>query len=188
MAVERAVVVLLRAVNVGGTGKVPMAALREALAGAGLKDVRTYIQSGNVVCRSRLTPAKVAAEVHGVIQTQFALDVPSVGLSTSELSKAIEQWPVPEGAAAKTLHCIVFEKALNATQTATVENAVAAARATGSEDFAEVVGRFVYLYTPGGIGESKLARQVSTPKLGGTARNWNTLKTLLEMARTTNQH
>jgi uncharacterized protein (DUF1697 family) len=182
MAVEHAVIVLMRAVNVGGNNKLPMARLREVLTAAGLTDVRTYIQSGNVVCRSRLKPAKVAELVTSVIVTEFGLQVPAVALSHSELAQAIAQWPVPHGALPKTLHCIVLEKSLESQQVALIEAQVGAAQSTGSEDFAEVIDRFIYLYTPDGIGNSKLARQLSTPKIGGTARNWNTANTLLEMA------
>ncbi len=183
MASEKAVIVLLRAVNVGGNNKLPMAALRQALTNAGLSEVRTYIQSGNVVCTSRLSPAKVAQLVQGTIETEFGLQVPSVALSAQELADAIAQWPVPKGALPKTLHCIVFDKPVSAEQIDRIDKAVQDSQSTGSEDFAEVMGRFIYLYTPDGIGTSKFARQISSPKIGGTARNWNTANTLLEMAR-----
>lgn len=182
MAAEGVVIVLLRAVNVGGNNKLPMAALRDALTAVGLKDVRTYIQSGNVVCTSKLKPGKVAALVEATIEAEFGLKVPTVALSSQELTQAIAQWPVPKGAPAKTLHCIVFAKPVGAQQIAHIDAAVEASQSTGSEDFAEVTGRFIYLYTPEGIGTSRFARQISNPKIGGTARNWNTANTLLEMA------
>jgi uncharacterized protein (DUF1697 family) len=182
MATASPVIVLLRAVNVGGNNKVPMARLREVLEQAGLSDVRTYIQSGNVVCSSKLAPAKVAAVVHEVIASEFGLQIPTVALSRDELAEAVGQWPVPQGALPKTLHCIVFEKALGAEQIALIESHVADSQSAGSEDFAEVIGRFIYLYTPEGIGMSRFAPKLSTPKLGGTARNWNTANALLEMA------
>ncbi|MDP2288692.1 MAG: DUF1697 domain-containing protein [Actinomycetota bacterium] len=182
MAAEGVVIVLLRAVNVAGSNKLPMASLREVLTEAGLKDVRTYIQSGNVICKSKLSPAKVASLVEETIASEFGLKVPTVALSTEELARAINQWPVPQGAPAKALHCIVFEKNVEAQRIAQIDAAVAEAQTTGCEDFAEVMGRFIYLYTPDGIGTSKFARQISSPKIGGTARNWNTANTLLEMA------
>ena len=123
MASEKAVIVLLRAVNVGGNNKLPMAALREALTKAGLSEVRTYIQSGNVVCQSRLNPAKVARLVESTIETEFGLHVPSVALSADELAEAIAQWPVPSGALPKTLHCIVFDRPVSAEQTARIDKA-----------------------------------------------------------------
>lgn len=182
MAVETAIIVLLRAVNVGGNNKLPMAQFREALTEAGLAEVRSYIQSGNVVCKSKLAPAKVAGLVSRVIENSFDLQVPAVAISRDEFALAVAQWPVPQGAQPKTLHCIVLEKAVNSQQIALIESQLAASQDTGSHDFAEVIGRFIYLYTPDGIGNSKLARQLSIPKLGGTARNWNTANTLLEMA------
>ncbi|MDO9486292.1 MAG: DUF1697 domain-containing protein [Actinomycetota bacterium] len=185
MAAEHAVVVLLRAVNVGGNNKLPMAQLREALTAAGLLNVRTYIQSGNVVCQSKLAAPKVAALVQKVIADDFGLQVPTVGLTRAELAEAIAQWPVPAGASPKALHCIVFEKALSAEHLALIDTLVAESQANGSEDFAEAIGRFIYLYTPDGIGVSKFAPKISNPKFGGTARNWNTTNALLEMATNT---
>ena len=182
MAREQPVIVLLRAVNVGGNNKLPMAGLRDALSSVGLKNVRTYIQSGNIVCRSSLAPAKVGTLVESTIESTFALQVPCVALSQEELHEAVAQWPVPQGAAAKTLHIIVFDKPLGTQQIAVVEAAVVASQSTGSEDFAEVRGRLIYLYIPDGMGTSRLARQISNPRMGGTARNWNTANILLEMA------
>jgi len=177
------VIVLLRAVNVGGTGKLPMALLRAALTDAGLKDVRTYIQSGNIVCGSKLSPIRLAELVRKTIMSEFDLDVPTVALTADELAEAIDQWPVPAGASPKALHCVVFDAKVTAERMKLITSYVTQAQAAGSEDHAEVSGRFVYLHTPGGAGESKLARQLSSPRLGGTARNWNTANTLLEMAR-----
>ena len=68
-----AYVAFLRAVNVGGKNKVPMARLRDALAAAGLEEVATVLQSGNVVFRSRSPPRAVAKVVAGTIEEAFGL-------------------------------------------------------------------------------------------------------------------
>jgi uncharacterized protein (DUF1697 family) len=66
-------VVLFRGINVGGRNKIPMATLREHLAGE-FSRVRTYIQSGNVLLDSDLPPAEVAAHIDGGLRANFSLD------------------------------------------------------------------------------------------------------------------
>ena len=80
-------VVLLRGVNVGGARPLPMAGLRDALSAAGHRDVRTYVQSGNVVLSSRTAAASVARSVHRAIVNGFGLDVPVLVRSAAELAE-----------------------------------------------------------------------------------------------------
>src|SRR5581483_10365760 len=68
-------ILLLRGVNIGPHKRVPMPKLRTALEEAGFADVRTYVQSGNVVLTSRAAPAKVGAKAEAVIAEQFGFDV-----------------------------------------------------------------------------------------------------------------
>ena len=72
-------IALLRGVNVGGNNKVPMAVLRTALEADGFANVRTYIQSGNVlVDATRSSPSKIAGRVKAVIQDTFGLDIATI--------------------------------------------------------------------------------------------------------------
>ena len=92
-------VVLLRAVNVGGTGKVPMPRLRELLAEAGLEDVATYVQSGNVVVSpGRVTGGAeaVGAAVHDAIRDGFGLSVPVVVRTGAQIAKVLAANPFPD--------------------------------------------------------------------------------------------
>ena len=77
-------VVLLRGVNVGGKNKVPMADLKRCLEGQGLDDVRTYIQSGNVVLNSSLPASEVAARIGQVLPREFDLDRQVLGVVALE--------------------------------------------------------------------------------------------------------
>ena len=79
-------VVLLRGVNVGGARPLPMAALRDALTAAGYRNVRTYVQSGNVVLESRASSASVAEGVRAEIARSFDLDVNVIVRSASQLA------------------------------------------------------------------------------------------------------
>jgi uncharacterized protein (DUF1697 family) len=90
-------VCLLRGVNVGGHNRVSMPVLREALTAAGFLDVRTYVQSGNVIARSaHRSPTGVADAVNAVIQQGFGLDVPVV-VRTPEHLRGVLAWdPFPD--------------------------------------------------------------------------------------------
>mgnify|MGYP002372376888 CR=1 FL=1 len=71
-------VALLRGINVGGNRKVPMADLRALGESLGLKSVATYIQSGNLVCVSSLTPEEVEAGLERAIEKHFGFEVPVI--------------------------------------------------------------------------------------------------------------
>jgi len=93
-------VALLRGINVGGHHKVSMPALREVLAEAGFEDVRTYVNSGNVVARSAYAqPAQVSAAVHRVITERFGLDVAVVVRTAEQLAGVLAWNPFPDAAA-----------------------------------------------------------------------------------------
>ena len=82
-------VLLLRAVNVGGTGRVPMAELRSALAAqTALTDIETYIQSGNIICDLPPVPADACAEVRALIAREFGVDTPVILRLHEELAAA----------------------------------------------------------------------------------------------------
>ena len=94
-----AFVILLRGVNVGGRNRLPMADLRTALTDEGLTNVRTYIQSGNVLLDApSRTPDAAAARVRSVIAREFGLDVPAIALDARGLAAAVEANPYPGGA------------------------------------------------------------------------------------------
>ncbi len=87
-------VVLLRGVNVGGRNRLPMLALREALAEAGMQDARTHLQSGNVVLDSEASPAQLAAACERVIAERFSLEVAVVVRTRAELAKVVRHDPL----------------------------------------------------------------------------------------------
>ncbi len=178
-------VVLLRGINVGGRNRLPMADLRSALTSDGLDEVRTYIQSGNIVLD---TPARsadvVGARVRAVIAREFGLDVPAIALSSSTLTEIVAGNPYPDETDHRRLHAIVLPHAPDASTLAWLVERQAAAAATGSADRVTVIGRTAYLHTPGGFGTSALAASLTSgrsPVADGTARNWATMTTLLEM-------
>ncbi len=167
-----AYVALLRAVNVGGRA-VPMADLRAMLAGAGLDEVRTLLQSGNTTFRSR----RGAAQLERALEAEAAREL---DLQTEFFVRSAAEWQAivdanPFLAEAKNDPARLVVVALKAKPP---EATVAALRAAivGRETVA-AGAKHAYVYYPDGQGESKLTLKVIERRLGvsGTARNWNTV-------------
>ena len=174
-------IALLRGINVGGHRKVPMANLRELCAGLGFTSVRTYIQSGNVVFRSRAGSATVASRLREGILRTFGFDVAVVVRTLDELDAVVEANPfLAEGTPDPTrLHVTFLEEGPSD------EVRAEYARHRAGTDELRLGGREAYLHCPGGLGKSKLTPTFMERALGTatTTRNWRTVTTLLEMAR-----
>jgi uncharacterized protein (DUF1697 family) len=171
------IVALLRGVNVGGHNKLPMAQLREIAADAGFTEVRTYIQSGNLVA-STLLDAKAAGNVLAeAILVSTGLAVPVIVRTAQQWSVLIASNPFPDAAEpGRHVHVICLP--------APASDSVRAFDATvfAPEDVV-VSGSEVYLHLPDGMGRSKLAVAVNrVPEIAaGTARNWNTVLQLASL-------
>ena len=170
-------IALLRGINVSGKNILPMAELRRELEGLGFEDVRTYIQSGNVVFRSGArSAAKLADTIAGAVGESHGFRAPVLVLSAAELASAQRQNPFPKVSAEKALHFLfLFEKPRRPDLDALNE------LASGKEEF-RLAGRVFYLHAPDGIGRSKLAARAE--KLLGveaTARNLRTVRKLAEL-------
>jgi uncharacterized protein (DUF1697 family) len=167
-------VALIRGINVGGHGSVPMQRLASWFNEAGCADVRTYIQSGNVIFTATPTQLKSLAKQIGSHIAKWlgrAEDVSVVVRSARELDEIIAHNPYPAAASnGKTLHCAFLEQIPAATD----GSPFAPQQASGAS-FA-LHGRELYLHTPEGIGHTKLNnaffRDLRTPC---TMRNWNTV-------------
>jgi uncharacterized protein (DUF1697 family) len=173
-------VALLRGVNLGAHNKMPMAALRSLVESLGHDDVRTYIQSGNVVFRSAAKRGALAGGLETAIAGEFGVKAAVVLRTERELDKAIAGNPfLAAGADEKTLH-VVF---LGSAPTKASVNKLDPGRSPPDE-FA--VGRAeVYLHCPNGFGRSKLSVDWFERILGGpaTIRNWRTVTKLAELCK-----
>ncbi|WP_146516139.1 DUF1697 domain-containing protein [Rubripirellula amarantea] len=172
-------IALFRGINVGGKNKMPMTKLKATLESAGLKDVRTYIQSGNVVFESSLKSKKsLATRILDPVESEFGFRPPLMLLTNAELKEAMRVSPFQvaetEG---KTLHFFFMDEDPKSPDLASI-----AELAVESESHA-LVGSVFYLCAPAGIGRSKLAAAAER-KLGvpATARNFNTVSELNKMA------
>jgi uncharacterized protein (DUF1697 family) len=172
-------IVLLRGVNLAGKNRLSMPQLREALEGVGFEDVRTYLQSGNVVLSTEGSPTQVARDVERLVAERFGLDVKIVVRTRSQLRAVLEHDPLGTVATDPRLYQVTFLE--HAPAAATVRELEAAA--VGDERVV-ASGRELYAWHPNGVGRSKLAALMSGKRLGvvGTARNWRTVAQLGELA------
>jgi uncharacterized protein (DUF1697 family) len=156
-----------------------MADLRELLQDLGFGDVRTLLQSGNVVLTSDGPPEAVAHEIKRGIEAKLGLEVEVVVRTRDELAAVIELNPLAEVADDPKRYQVSF---LSAEPDAAAIAAIASAD-VAPECFAHS-GRELYAWHPGGIQRSRLVKLISDKHLGvtATARNWNTVTKLLTLA------
>ncbi len=172
-------VVLLRGINVGPNKRIAMPALREALIGAGFDDVRTYVQSGNVVLSSAASPKELTKKCAKMIKDTFGFDVDVVARTRDELADVVKHDPLGEVADNPKRYQVSF---LSAAPRAEVVRKLEELKAPTEEFVA--IGKEFYAWHPEGVARSKLWNALAGQGLGVTAtsRNWTTVTTLLAMA------
>ena len=164
-------VALLRAINVGGTGKLPMGDLCQLCEAAGFRGARTYIQSGNVVFASHLAEAKVKEKLEKALDAKLGKPYSVIVRSGVEIEKVLQRNPYTQAEPSKVLVLFLDQ--------APERDALAGLVIPGQEKI-RLDGREVFIYFPDGQGKSKLKLPFS--KIG-TARNLNTVAKLVEMVR-----
>ncbi|WP_201641946.1 DUF1697 domain-containing protein [Paraburkholderia metrosideri] len=163
-------VAFLRAVNVGGTGKLPMAELRAMCESIGCTDVRTYIASGNVVLDSRLGEASLKRRLEERLMAYAGKPVGVAIRSGAELAAVLAGNPFKSAAPNRTVAIFLDEP----------PPADTASHVSGLQDEELALGaREIYVHYSNGIARSKL--KIPAAK-NGTARNMNTVATLVEWA------
>jgi uncharacterized protein (DUF1697 family) len=172
-------IALLRGINLGSRNRVAMPALRDALGEAGFENVRTYVQSGNIVLDTKLKPAGLEARIEQLIAERFGLEIAVVVRDRDELAKVVELNPLAKVAKNPKRYQVAFLSAPLAPEA--VEKLEAAV--IPPEELA-IEGREIYSWHAEGIARSKLWNAVASKDLGvkTTARNWTTVTTLLQMA------
>jgi uncharacterized protein (DUF1697 family) len=168
-------VALLRAVNVSGVNRLPMAEFRDALDASGLRGAKTYVQSGNAVFRSDKAAPALAGQIADIVLKGFGFRPPVLMLSRAEIDAALAGNPY-KGEPGDKVHFFFLERDLP--------------RATG--DFLRSMaapseryfyrGKVLWLHLPDGIGRSKLAQRVGALPIDITARNMKTVEALAAMA------
>ena len=175
---------MLRGVNVGGSGLIKMEPLREAYESIGLADVRTLLQSGNVLFRSGLTDRqRLVKRIMQEIERRFDLQVEVILRTLAEVASIVDRGPVLSPRADKSKLLVMF---LSSVPDAAAQAALRKWHKDKElKELLELRGPEIYLYYPEGVGRSKLTGAVIESKLdtAGTARNWNTLLKLVEVGR-----
>jgi uncharacterized protein (DUF1697 family) len=164
-------VALLRAVNVGGTGKLPMTDLKAMCVDAGFTKVETYIASGNVIFESNASPAKVKSALEARLLAYAGAPIGVVVRSATEMAAVLKANPFPK--AARNFTVAIFLD--RPPPSDALENAVGV-----NDEQMRLGAREIFVaYGSNGIGKSKL--RIPAAK-SGTARNMNTVAKLAAMA------
>jgi uncharacterized protein (DUF1697 family) len=163
-------VALFRAINVGGTGKLPMADLKAMCEDAGFARVQTYIASGNVVFESTASETKVKAELENRLHAYAGKPMGVVVRTAAEIAAVVKANPFPKASPSQAVAIFLDQPPA----------ADALKRAVGVNDEKMRLGkREIFVHYPSGQGRSKL--RIPAAKTG-TARNMNTIAKLAELA------
>jgi uncharacterized protein (DUF1697 family) len=173
-------IALFRGINVGGHNLLPMQELVGVLEGLGLHNIKTYIQSGNVVFQSeKIDSSGLSDKISVAINKRHGFTPQVFLLELDELENAIASNPFPEAESEpKTLHLYFLASVPKSPDLKMLEGIK-----RESERF-KLKGKVFYLHAPDGIGRSKLAVQAEKSLgIAVTARNWRTVCKVLAMAK-----
>ena len=165
-----AFVALLRAVNVGGTGKLPMSDLKALCEKLGFGAVRTFIASGNVVFTSRKSEAAIKAALEKQLAIYAGKPVGVLVRSAAEMAQVLSDNPFPKAAPNRVMALFL--------DSAPPADTLAGLRGQRDEQI-QLGRREIYVHYGQGMGTSKLVIPAART---GTARNMNTVATLAKMA------
>ena len=171
-------IVLLKGINVGGYKKVPMATLRHILTEVGFKDVKTYIQSGNIILQTlERNNLKVETIIKNTILDNFKFEVSVLVLSRQNLEHIFNNSPFPEDKKKSSyfmmLHDIPNDDLVKEASEKVYEN----------EEY-KIIDNCIYYYNENGFGKAKFNVNYFERKLKtfATARNYNTMVKLLSLS------
>jgi uncharacterized protein (DUF1697 family) len=168
---------LLRGINLGPNRRVGMADLRALLTEAGYDDVRTLLQSGNVILRSGDEPDDVARAAGKLLADRSGFDVDVLVRTERELARIVEANPLGDVATDGSRHFVAF-----LSQDAAPNDL---APASFEPERLEVRGREAYVWCPDGLRDSRLMKALDRKPLAPvvTVRNWNTVTKVLQLMR-----
>lgn len=171
---RRTHVCFLRGINVGGKNRLKMANLKLAFEQYGLENVKTYIQSGNVLFHTR-EKADLGQKIVGLIKSEFKMEVGVLILGRAKLLEIIRKNPFDGDP--KHWHATILGKAPRKSDIAQL-----ASIDSGDDEYC-VIKNVVYLRCPNGSAKTKLTNNLFEKKLGTTAttRNWRTMNKVLEL-------
>jgi uncharacterized protein (DUF1697 family) len=171
---------MLRGINVGGHHRIKMDQLRTSLEALGLAQVKTYIQSGNVVFKAaKISPAALSKKIENQILAQFGFSVSVISRTAEEIAATIENNPLlnQRGIDQEKLHVAFLS------EVAASPALQKLADLTLAPDRSRALGKEIYLYFPNGVSNSSLWKHPLDRVLSvvTTTRNWKTVRTLNQM-------
>lgn len=171
---------MLRGINVSGQKIIRMERLRAAFEELGFAQVKTYVQSGNVIFETDKPAASLAATIEKKILAEFGFEVPVLTKSAKELADIVKRNPFVKDPDIDPTKLHVTFLSDNPPRNALE---LLQPLAAGAEQV-RLVSRAVYLFCPNGYGNTKLTNTAIEKKLScrATTRNWTTTNKLLEMA------
>jgi uncharacterized protein (DUF1697 family) len=174
---------ILRGINVGGHRMIKMDALKKMCADLKFENVKTYIQSGNIVFQSKLIDVdKISNTIKENIEKYFGYDVPVLTFTKDELGTIINSNPFSNDKSKKS----EFFHITFLSDFPTYQNIAQLEQVELKNDSYKIVGKTIYLYCPNSYSNSKLTNNLfeNKLKLNVTTRNWKTTKQLFEIATT----
>lgn len=176
-------VALLRGINVGGHNKLKMAELRDALQPLGLQNIRTYIQSGNILFESSESEEFLQQQIQETIQSTFTITSTVIIRTAEEFRSIVNNCPFSEQdladasatATGESLHVALLSTV------STEENGAKLLQYVSEKERCIIKGRDVYLLFHDSIRNAKLSQQLPKLEVPATARNWKTMMKLATM-------
>jgi uncharacterized protein (DUF1697 family) len=180
-AAVTAFVALLRAVNVGGTGIIKMADLRAICEGIGFRNVKTLLQSGTVVFDAKGSDKAVAKKLADAIEASQGFRPAIIVRTADEIADAMKRNPFRAEEKSDPSHVLIAFMA--ETPASGARERIAAVKVANER--LHLSGRELFAHYAGGIGTSRVTNAVLEKALGvqATARNWNTVTKLMELAQ-----
>jgi len=172
-------IALLRGINVSGQKKIKMAELRDVLQSKGLQNLKTYIQSGNIIFDSELgDKEKLQQIIVAAIHQHFGFDVPTLVIQEEDIKQILETNPFSDKEEVNKLYYVLLKKPSDKTSKEQFEELH-----FENEDY-HITDKCVYLLCKNGYGKAKLNNNLIEKKLKveATTRNQKTMLKLLEMA------
>jgi uncharacterized protein (DUF1697 family) len=177
-------VILLRAVNLAGYGKLPMADFRKMLTGLGFEKVETYIQSGNAVVEAKGSAAKVAQAVAAGLEKLMGAPCGVVVRTHEQMDRVVRENPFGvEAVDGARVHVAFLARPAGPLAAAGLDRLVT--MYPKRRDRYHLEGDTLYLHLPDGAAETKFSGKALDKAIGvmGTARNWNTVLKLHAMSK-----
>ena len=171
-------IALLRGINVGGHKKTPMAELRTLLEKKGLENIKTYIQSGNVVFQTSINDkTEIEEMIKKSIHDHFGFDVPALVKTPLELQRILDACPFSEEKKIKSYFTLLRSSPKK-------EDVQEASKKQYEGEEYQILGDCIYYYCAKGYGQAKFNMSLFERKLNtsATSRNYRTMMKLLEMS------